>query len=101
MSSTALTVVTGGGSGMGRDIALDQTRLGHDVLLVGRRGAALDETAALVTGPGQVSSVVADASTPDGAAAVLAAVAGRPVRAVVAAAGGQAIQEAVSRLTRA
>jgi len=89
VNGEALTVVTGGGSGMGRDIALDQARLGNEVLVAGRRGDALDETAALATGPARISTVVADASTPDGAAAILAAVQGRKVRAVVAAAGGQ------------
>jgi 3-oxoacyl-[acyl-carrier protein] reductase len=89
MTSSPLTVLTGGGSGMGRDIALDQAALGHDVLVIGRRPDPLEETRALSSDPARVSMVVADASTPEGVAAVVAAVQDRPVRAIVAAAGGQ------------
>lgn len=89
MNNEAVVVVTGGGSGMGRDIALDQARLGHDVLIVGRREHALRETASLATGSGQIRVAVADTSTDDGAATVRNATQGRAVRAVVAAAGGQ------------
>ncbi len=84
-----LIVITGGGTGMGRDIALDQVALGNDVLIVGRRAGPLDETRTVASDPARVCTAVADASTADGVAAVVAAVGGRPVRAVVAAAGGQ------------
>ncbi|WP_138732712.1 SDR family NAD(P)-dependent oxidoreductase [Modestobacter excelsi] len=89
MSNNPLTIVTGGGTGMGRDVALDQAGLGHDVLLVGRRPDPLEQTKTLANDPARLSVVVADASTPEGAAAIVAAVQARPVRAIVAAAGGQ------------
>jgi 3-oxoacyl-[acyl-carrier protein] reductase len=88
-SQPSLVVVIGGGTGMGRDIALDQTALGRDVLIVGRRSDPLTETARAAAGPGRVSTVVADASTAAGAAQILGAVGDRPVVGIVAAAGGQ------------
>jgi 3-oxoacyl-[acyl-carrier protein] reductase len=86
---TPLVVVIGGGTGMGRDIALDQTSLGRDVLIVGRRANRLRETERAAAGPGHISSVVADASTAAGADQILDAVAARPIVGIVAAAGGQ------------
>jgi 3-oxoacyl-[acyl-carrier protein] reductase len=86
---TPLVVIIGGGTGMGRDIALDQTALGRDVLIVGRRAAPLTETQRTAAGPGRISTVVADASIAAGAAQILDAVADRPVVGIVAAAGGQ------------
>jgi len=86
---TPLVVVIGGGTGMGRDIARDQASLGRDVLIVGRRAEALDETQQSTSGPGQVLTVVADASTPNGATTILDAVGDRPISGLVAAAGGQ------------
>jgi NADP-dependent 3-hydroxy acid dehydrogenase YdfG len=44
-SSVRLAVITGGGSGIGRAIAVDLAKLGMDLCLVGRRSAALAETA--------------------------------------------------------
>lgn len=84
-----LVIITGGGTGMGRDIALDQVELGHDVLIVGRRRDPLEETRSLASDLARVQVAAADTSTPQGAAAVLDALDGRPVRAFVAAAGGQ------------
>ena len=88
-SHRPLVVVIGGGTGMGRDIALDQTALGRDVLIVGRRSGPLADTERAAAGPGRVLTVVADASTADGAARILGAVGDRPVVGIVAAAGGQ------------
>lgn len=84
-----LIVVIGGGTGMGRDIALDQVAGGAEVLLVGRRGQPLDDTRLSSSAPERVATVVADASTSAGADAILAAVGDRTVRGIVAAAGGQ------------
>lgn len=88
-NSPSLIVVTGGGTGMGRDIALDQAALGHDVLIVGRRPEPLDETRSLAGDSSRVLVVTADTSTPEGVATLVSAVDGRPVRGFVANAGGQ------------
>jgi 3-oxoacyl-[acyl-carrier protein] reductase len=74
---------------MGRDIALDQARLEHDVLIVGRRPDPLEETRAMSADPSRIDVVVADASTHRGVQALLDAVDGRQVQSFVAAAGGQ------------
>lgn len=87
--SQGLIIVTGGGTGMGRDIALDQIELDHDVLIIGRRPDPLEETRAMSAAPHRLHIAVADISTPQGAVALLDAVGDRPVRAFVAAAGGQ------------
>jgi len=88
-TSTPLVVIIGGGTGMGRDIAHDQTRLGRDVLIVGRRVEALTKAQQAAPGPGQVMTVAADAATPDGAQMILDAVGNRSITGLVAAAGGQ------------
>jgi NAD(P)-dependent dehydrogenase (short-subunit alcohol dehydrogenase family) len=83
-------VVSGGGSGLGRAAALRLAADGHDVIVVGRRLDALEQTCA--AGPtGAIVPVPADLSTVAGAEAVAAHVAGvgRPLDGVVAAAGGR------------
>jgi len=87
--SPSVVVVIGGGTGMGRDIALDQVALGADVLLVGRREEPLEQTRRSSSAPERVTTIVADASTAEGADAILAAVGDRRVQGIVAAAGGQ------------
>lgn len=87
--SIELIVVIGGGTGMGRDIALDQAGLGHDVLIAGRREAPLLDTQRAATDPSRITPVVADASTTVGAEAIRAATGGRPVAGIALAAGGQ------------
>lgn len=82
-----LVVVSGGGSGLGRAIALSQSAAGRRVLVVGRRSVPLAETVALAEGP--VEAVTADLSSPAGARAVRDAVGGRSVLGLVAAAGAQ------------
>ena len=42
-----VAVVSGGGSGLGREIALELARRGYDLALLGRRRAPLEETLAL------------------------------------------------------
>jgi 3-oxoacyl-[acyl-carrier protein] reductase len=88
-SSSPIVVIVGGGTGMGRNIALDQAALGAHVLLVGRRQEPLDETRRSASAPERVTTVVADASTTAGADAILTAVGDRPIQGIVAAAGGQ------------
>lgn len=82
-------IVTGAGSGMGRDIALDQAAQGRHVILVGRRQSALEETAALGGDPSMFTVVAADTSTVEGAAIVAAAADTRTLTGFVAVAGGQ------------
>jgi NAD(P)-dependent dehydrogenase (short-subunit alcohol dehydrogenase family) len=47
-----VAIVTGGGSGMGRAMALEFARLGAAVVVAGRRAEALEETVALVEDDG-------------------------------------------------
>jgi NAD(P)-dependent dehydrogenase (short-subunit alcohol dehydrogenase family) len=47
-----VAIVTGGGSGLGRAIALELGRLGASVAVAGRRPEPLDETVALLAGDG-------------------------------------------------
>lgn len=57
-------IVTGGGSGIGRAIALELVVAGVDTLIAGRRADALAETVALSTGPGRLLAVSADIREP-------------------------------------
>src|SRR3954467_4281831 len=45
--SRGVAVVSGGGSGLGREIALEPARRGYDLALLGRRQEPLEETLAL------------------------------------------------------
>jgi 3-oxoacyl-[acyl-carrier protein] reductase len=83
-----MTVVSGGGTGIGRAVALRVAALGTPVLVVGRRPKPLDETAGL-SREHTIEPVVADVSTTKGALTVVDALRGRRVVGVVAAAGGQ------------
>ena len=58
-----IAVVTGGGRGLGRAIALGLADSGAQVAVVARTEAQLDETAALAA-PGQVTPIVCDVSDP-------------------------------------
>lgn len=81
-------VVTGGGSGMGRDIALRLAEGGNDVLVVGRRNEPLRQTAALAAN-GTIDVFSADLSAADGATALRDHVGDRTIAGLVTAAGGQ------------
>lgn len=70
---TAVALITGAGSGIGRALAVEAARSGYDLVLVGRRQAQLEKTAALLV-PGRVRLVLADITTPEGRAAIVAAV---------------------------
>jgi short-subunit dehydrogenase len=60
-------VVTGGGSGIGRELALEFGRRGGDLLLVGRREQPLRETVEMIREGGGTADVLAVDITADGA----------------------------------
>jgi NAD(P)-dependent dehydrogenase (short-subunit alcohol dehydrogenase family) len=67
-------IVTGGGSGLGRAVALELARLGAGVVVAGRRQEALDETAALIAGNGgQGHAQATDVREPEAVDALVAA----------------------------
>jgi 3-oxoacyl-[acyl-carrier protein] reductase len=66
-----VAVVTGSSRGIGRGIATRLVEEGADVLFCARGAEALDEVVGSVRGPGRAHGLVADVSTPEGAAAVV------------------------------
>jgi 3-oxoacyl-[acyl-carrier protein] reductase len=66
-----VAVVTGSSRGIGRGIATRLVEEGADVLFCARGAEALDEAVGSAGGPGRARGVVADVSTPEGAAAVV------------------------------
>ena len=66
-----VAVVTGSSRGIGRGIATRLVEEGADVVFSARGAEALEEAVAAAEGPGGAYGVVADVSTPDGAAAVV------------------------------
>ncbi len=79
-----VSVITGGGSGIGRALAQRLAEAGHRVMVAGRRREALEDTAA---GHSDIEPVVADVSTPAGRSAIVTAVGDRHVRFLVHNAG--------------
>jgi 3-oxoacyl-[acyl-carrier protein] reductase len=67
-----LSVVTGASRGLGRAIALELLRAGHEVLLVARDEAALAQVASEANAKGKAHTLALDLETP-GAVAALAA----------------------------
>lgn len=66
MAGVGVAVVTGAGSGIGRQVAWALLGMGADVVLVGRRRGVLEETAAgAPAGGGRAVPVVADVSEAD------------------------------------
>jgi len=66
------SLVSGAGNGLGRAIAVALSAAGHRVVLVGRRVAALEQTAVLLAGPSRVAAVdVADPASVGRLAAAL------------------------------
>lgn len=83
------TIVTGGGSGIGRAVALSLARMGNTVYVMGRTRARLEETASLAAGsPGEIVPVPYDMTDPQSVSAAFAVIAadGGPVQALVHAA---------------
>src|SRR5918911_4794984 len=71
-----VAVVTGGGTGMGRAMALEFARLGAGVVVAGRRPEPLAETGALVQGAGgRAHAQPTDVRQPDQVDALFAAAA--------------------------
>src|SRR5438552_1725924 len=70
MSKIAL--VTGGGSGIGRAVALGLQGEGYSVAIAGRRAEALRETAAIACGAAEMLVVPTDVSQPDSVQALFA-----------------------------
>ncbi|HXZ99379.1 MAG TPA: SDR family oxidoreductase [Candidatus Binatia bacterium] len=66
-------LVTGGGSGIGRAIALGACSAGADVVIAGRRTGVLDEVAAAASGSGRISAVPADIGDAASVTALVAA----------------------------
>ena len=66
-----VALVTGSSRGIGRGIATRLVEEGADVVFCARGKEALGETVAAVSGPGRAHGIVADVTTPDGAAAVV------------------------------
>jgi uncharacterized protein len=81
-----LALVTGASSGIGRAFVERLAADGHDVIVVGRRGARLDELAKSFPDV-SVEVVVADLSTADGIDAVAGLAADRPLTMLVNNAG--------------
>ena len=72
MSAVGATVITGAGSGIGRQVAIDLAAAGHHVVLAGRRAEPLHETAGLCDGETPVV-VPTDVRDPDAVAALFTA----------------------------
>jgi short-subunit dehydrogenase len=86
-SSRPLAVVTGASSGIGRELALLCARHGFDLVIAADQGP-LEETAHAASSFGaMVVPVTADLATPHGTDKLVAAIAGRPVEALLANAG--------------
>ncbi len=67
-----VAVVSGAGSGIGREVALALARRGHRLALIGRRRAPLDEVLALAGGAGEAFDLdVRDQEALDSAAAAI------------------------------
>ncbi len=80
---TKLAVISGGGTGIGAEIARSLSADGYDLILCGRRADLVKEVASTLEG---AVAVACDLRT--SAAPVVSAVAGRPVDAVINNAGG-------------
>jgi NAD(P)-dependent dehydrogenase (short-subunit alcohol dehydrogenase family) len=66
-----VSIITGGGSGLGRALALRLVQRSNPIIIVGRREHKLLETQAACSNPSLVRTVVADISDPKGHDAIL------------------------------
>jgi 3-oxoacyl-[acyl-carrier protein] reductase len=66
-----VALVTGSSRGIGRGIGARLLEEGADVVFCARGKEALDEALAALRGPGKAHGIVADVTTPEGAAAVV------------------------------
>ena len=73
-SAHKIALVTGGGSGIGRAVALGLQAEGYAVIVAGRRAEALRETASIACGGVEMLVVPADVSQPDSVRALFARV---------------------------
>lgn len=80
-----LVIITGGGTGLGRAIALNLSHRAYPLLIVGRRLEPLQETADMLNGSCEV--LAADVSAEEGRAAIVAAVGARAVAMLIHNAG--------------
>jgi len=71
--SSKVAVVTGAGSGIGREVSLALCSAGYSVVLAGRHLQTLEETASLA-GPGRTLAIATDVSRPDSVHALFAKV---------------------------
>jgi len=71
--SGKIALVTGGGSGVGREAALALAAAGYSVVIAGRRKDALDETIKLAEG-GRIAGVATDVTDPAAVDAAVAAI---------------------------
>ncbi len=87
MGEKRTCLVTGGGRGIGRAVAVELSKLGHRVAVTARSTEQLEQTAALLAGPSM--TYAADITDEDAAGDVFGAVEDRwgPVDILVAAAG--------------
>jgi len=69
-------LITGAGSGIGRELAIEAARRGYALILAGRTRDALEETRELAASDA-CECVLADVTTPQGRAALCAATAGK------------------------
>ena len=69
-------LVTGGGTGLGREMAEAFLALGADIYICGRRGGKLDDTAAelMTTHGGKVTGIACDIRSPDAIRAMVDAI---------------------------
>jgi NAD(P)-dependent dehydrogenase (short-subunit alcohol dehydrogenase family) len=77
MPAAGVAVVTGAGSGLGRSIALGLLAAGWQVVLAGRRAAALAETAGMAPDGAAALVVPTDVRAPESVAGLFEAVSGR------------------------
>jgi NAD(P)-dependent dehydrogenase (short-subunit alcohol dehydrogenase family) len=75
VSESPIAILTGGGSGIGREVALQLAGSGWRIAIVGRRGSLLDDTLALIRAQhpkADALAIVADIADPPGASTIVA-----------------------------